>query len=62
MCTAGATVVFQIVDFCGDRMARLRDPYGHLWLLIQSTEELSPDEIHRQRDEWAPPRQPPPKT
>jgi PhnB protein len=43
------------VDFCGERMARLRDPYGHVWLLIQQTEELSPDEIQRRRDAWMPP-------
>jgi PhnB protein len=55
MCAAGAKVVFPIVDFCGERMARLRDPYGHVWLLIQQTEELSPDEIQRRRDAWMPP-------
>jgi PhnB protein len=58
MVTAGATLVFPLVDFCGERMARLRDPYGQLWLLIQRTEELSPDEIQRRRDAWTPPRQP----
>lgn len=58
MCAAGATVVFPIVEFCGERMARLRDPYGHLWLLIERTEELSPGEIQRRRDAWMPPRQP----
>src|ERR1019366_434139 len=26
MCAAGATVVFPVVEFCGERMARLRDP------------------------------------
>lgn len=59
MCAAGATVVFPIVEFCGERMARLRDPYGHLWLIAQRTEELTPDEVQRRRDAWAPPRQPP---
>jgi PhnB protein len=58
MCAAGATVVFPIVEFCGERMARLRDPYGHLWLLIERTEELSPREVQRRRDAWTPPRQP----
>jgi PhnB protein len=56
MCAAGATVVFPVVEFCGERMARLRDPYGHLWLLIQRIEELSPDEIQRRRDAWTPPQ------
>jgi PhnB protein len=33
MCRAGATVVFPLQDFAGERMGRLRDPFGHLWLL-----------------------------
>lgn len=45
MRAAGATVVFPITEFCGERMARLRDPYGHLWLLIERIEELSPQQI-----------------
>jgi PhnB protein len=59
MCSAGATVVFPIVEFCGERMARLRDPYGHVWLIAQRIEELSPDEAQRRRDAWTPPGQPP---
>jgi PhnB protein len=59
MCTAGATIVFPVVEFCGERMGRLRDPFGHLWLLIQRVEELSPDEVQRRRDAWTPARQPP---
>jgi PhnB protein len=55
MCAAGATVVFPLVDFCGDRMARVRDPFGHLWLLTQRLEELSPEETQRRRDAWTPP-------
>jgi PhnB protein len=52
---AGATVVFPIVEFCGERMTRLRDPFGHLWLLVQRIEELSFDEVQRRRDAWRPP-------
>jgi PhnB protein len=58
MRAAGATVVFPIVEFCGERMARLRDPYGHLWLITQRVEELSPEEAQRRRDAWTPPVQP----
>ena len=36
----GAAVVFQLVNFCGDRMGRVRDPFGHLWLLTQRMEAL----------------------
>jgi uncharacterized glyoxalase superfamily protein PhnB len=53
---AGATVVFPLVDFSGARVGRVRDPFGHLWILIQRIEQLSPEEIHRRRDAWMPPR------
>jgi PhnB protein len=59
MRAAGATVLFAIVEFCGERMARLRDPFGHLWILSQRIEELSPDEAQRRRDAWAPLGNPP---
>ncbi len=55
MCAAGATVVFPVVEFCGERMARLRDPFGHLWVLTQRIEELTPEEVQRRRDAWTPP-------
>lgn len=56
MVTAGAVVVFPLVDFCGDRMGRLRDPFGHLWLISQRLEELSAEEVQRRRDVWSPTR------
>jgi uncharacterized glyoxalase superfamily protein PhnB len=56
MRAAGATVVFSVVEFCGERMARVRDPYGHLWLITQRVEKLSPDEAQRRRDDWTPPK------
>jgi len=31
-------------------MARLRDPFGHLWILSQRIEELSIEEKQRRRD------------
>ncbi len=51
MCEAGATVVFSMQEFLGERMARVRDPFGHLWILQQRVEELTVDEIQRRRDE-----------
>jgi PhnB protein len=30
MCAAGADVIFPLTEFCGERMGRLRDPFGHL--------------------------------
>jgi PhnB protein len=54
MCRAGATIVFAMVEFCGQRMTRVRDPFGHLWLLVQQVEALSPEEVQRRRDAWQP--------
>jgi PhnB protein len=44
----GAEVVFPIADqFYGKREGRLRDPFGHLWVLSQHLEDLSFEEIQR---------------
>jgi PhnB protein len=51
MCAAGAAIVFPLQEFCGERMARLRDPYGHLWIVSQRLEELSVQEKQQRRDE-----------
>lgn len=46
MQAAGATVVFPVQDqFYGERSGRLRDPFGHLWLLSQKTREMTDAEI-----------------
>jgi PhnB protein len=50
---AGATVVFPLQEFCGERMGRVRDPFGHLWILTQRLEDLSSFDIQRRRDEMA---------
>lgn len=50
MLDAGASVVFPLGEFLGERMARLRDPFGHIWLVRQRLEELSTQEIQAQRD------------
>lgn len=43
---AGAEVVFPIDDqFYGRREGRLRDPFGHLWIVSQVIESLTDDEI-----------------
>lgn len=52
-CGGGAAVVFPLQEFCGERMARIRDPFGHLWILTQRIEALSPEEIQRRRDAFA---------
>jgi PhnB protein len=52
-CAAGAAVVFPLQEFCGERAARIRDPFGHLGILTQRIEALSPEEIQRRRDAFA---------
>lgn len=49
---AGAEVVFPIADqFYGERQGRLRDPFGHLWIISQVTEKLSHADVQRRIDE-----------
>lgn len=44
----GAEVVIPIDDrFYGKREGRLRDPAGHLWIVSQTIEKLSGEEIRR---------------
>jgi predicted kinase len=50
MCRAGGTMVFPVQALLGERMARVRDPFGHLWLLRQPIEQLSHQEIQERRD------------
>jgi PhnB protein len=45
---AGARLVRPVADqFYGERTARLEDPFGHVWHLAQTTEEVSPEEMQR---------------
>lgn len=50
LCSVGASVLFPLQTFAGELMARVRDPFGHLWVLRQVLEALPVDEIQRQRD------------
>lgn len=44
---AGAEVIFPIADqFYGHREGRFRDPFGHLWIVTQIVEQLTPEEVH----------------
>ncbi len=52
MVARGAEVVIPIEDrFYGHREGRLRDPFGHLWIVSQIVEELSPEEVARRMAE-----------
>lgn len=45
---AGAEVIHPLADqFYGERGGRLRDPFGHQWMLSQRTERLSSEEMAR---------------
>jgi PhnB protein len=45
---AGAEMVREPTDYGhGERQCRIRDPFGHEWLLGHALEELSGDEIRR---------------
>jgi PhnB protein len=45
---AGATMLMPPTDqFYGERSCRLRDPFGHAWLLGHSIEKVDPEEMQR---------------
>ena len=49
---AGAEVVHPLADqFYGERGGRLRDPFGHQWMLSQRIEELTAAELDRRAAE-----------
>lgn len=49
---AGAEVVREPTDYAhGERQCRIRDPFGHEWLLGHSIEDLSDEEIARRFQE-----------
>ncbi|WP_020575635.1 VOC family protein [Actinopolymorpha alba] len=50
---AGATVIFPIDDHPYGRMGRLRDPFGHVWIISQDIGVASPEEIQRAVDAGA---------
>jgi PhnB protein len=44
--TAGAQVIFPIKpQFYGDRAAKIRDPFGHEWIIATNTETLTISQI-----------------
>ncbi|MEU6682245.1 VOC family protein [Streptomyces sp. NPDC046832] len=52
MLRAGATVVHPVADqHYGQRGGRLADPFGHLWMISRTIEELTPEQIQRRTDE-----------
>lgn len=49
---AGATALGEVSDaFYGERGGRVVDPFGHVWLIGHSIEEVSPEEMQRRYTE-----------
>ena len=49
---AGAEMIMPLTNqFYGHRDGRVRDPFGHEWLLSQVVEEVSPAEMQRRWDD-----------
>ena len=40
-------------QFWGDRMGTLTDPFGHVWSLATTVEEVSPEELQRRMAEFS---------
>jgi PhnB protein len=56
--TAGASEVTRVTLLgFGDKVARLRDPFGNIWWLQQHVEDVAPDELARRWTDpaWAEP-------
>ena len=51
---AGATEKRPVENqFWGDRMGTLTDPFGHMWSLATTVEEVSPDELQRRMEQFS---------
>ena len=51
---AGCEIVYPLADqFYGDRAGRLRDPFGHQWMLSTHIEDVDRDEIDRRMQAWS---------
>jgi PhnB protein len=49
---AGAEVIYPLADqFYGERGGRVRDPFGHHWMLSQVIEHVTPEEMERRAAE-----------
>jgi PhnB protein len=50
----GATLIFPVKDqFYGDRAGRIKDPYGHMWILSTHIKKVTLSEMQKQVDEMA---------
>jgi PhnB protein len=48
---AGSTILIPVADqFYGDRAGRLRDPFGHLWVISTHIKDVSTDDMLKHSD------------
>jgi uncharacterized glyoxalase superfamily protein PhnB len=50
---AGCTVIHELTDsFRGDRLGKLKDPFGHHWTIASYKWQLTPEELAKGQEEW----------
>ncbi len=50
---AGCEVVTEIMDaFWGDRMGKVKDPFGHCWAIASRRWVLTPEEVEERKQAW----------
>lgn len=51
---AGAESIYPVQDhFYGERQGRVRDPFGHQWLLSQRIEDVTPEIVQERMNKWS---------
>lgn len=50
---AGCEVIYEMMDaFWGDRMGKVKDPFGHCWAIATHKWVLTPEEMGARQAEW----------
>jgi len=50
---AGCEVLMPVMDaFWGDRMGKVKDPFGHCWAIATHKYDLTPEEIEAGKNQW----------
>jgi PhnB protein len=50
---AGCEPLFPVADmFWGDRMGKIKDPFGHCWAIATHRFEMTPEEMQQGQKEW----------
>ena len=50
---AGCETIFPMADmFWGDRMGKVKDPYGHCWGIATHRWIMTPEEMQKGQEEW----------